>query len=234
MEDSVIFFLIDTEDDWNSWSEHLQEAFAIQTLQEWLGSERFKIKASYTEIERETTLGRRLLEYQGEDQFWKDEGYQRLKNLLETVYQYWCNHRWTYVETTRNGRPRKAEYSQDVKSKAMKYANVPFLVKDGEEEVLYKSIAWSRSVLGEGNVQHWVKLVVIKENIFKHIYSKCGAAYFMNRTKDEVAEELNLPKVFANELCRWMVNTGDWKVVQARRNGCRRRELPCGDIGTIL
>jgi hypothetical protein len=225
MEDGVIFYLIDTEDDWNSWSEHLQETFATQTLQEWVCSSNFKAKASYGEIERETTLGRRLLEYQSEDQFWKDADYRRLKDLLEKVYQYWYSHRWAYVETTRNGRPRKAEYSQEVISKALKYANVPFLVKDGEEEVLYKNVTWSRSILGESNVQQWVKLVVIKENIFKYIYTRCGPEYFMNRTKDEVAEELHLPKVFANELCRWLVSTGNWKVVQARRNGCRRREL---------
>ena len=225
MEDSVIFYLLDSEDDWESWSEHLREEFAIQTLQEWVCSDKFKVKASFTEIESETTLGKRLNQFRSEDQFWKDENYQRLKSLLGEVYEYWESKRWTCVETKKNGRPRTAEYSPAVLSKAAKYANVPFIVEEGEEQVLFRSVKWGRSVLGEASVKKWIWLVVLKENVFKHIYNRCGIEFFSGYTKDEIAEKLSLPKRFVNEMCRWLVDSGNWKIVQAKRNGSRRREL---------
>jgi hypothetical protein len=225
MEDSVIFYLLDVESDWNSWSDNLQESLAVQTLQEWICSDKFKIKASFYEVELETTLGRRLLRHQAEDQYWKDSDYQKVKSLLEGVYEYWYKRQWACVETTKNGRPRKSEYSTQTISKAMKYAHVPFFVNDGDEEVMYKSIAWSKSVLGETNVKCWVGLITVKENVFKHLFNICGVEYFSGCTKVELMEKLKLPKKFVNEMCRWLISSGNWIIVQAKKDGQRRREM---------
>jgi hypothetical protein len=43
--------------------------------------------------------------------------------------------------------------------------------------------------------------------------------------KEEIAETLGLPKKFVNEMCRWLVESGDWKLVRTTRGGVTRREL---------
>jgi hypothetical protein len=225
MEDGVIFYLLDVEDDWNNWSKEQQYALALQTLQEWICSDGFKLKAAFYEIECQTTLGRRLLKCRAEEQYWKDSDYQSVKSLQERVYEYWYLHQWAFVLTTKNGRPRKAEYSRETVSKAMKYAYVPFFANGGEDDVSYKSIAWAKSVLGETNVKSWISLVTVKENVFKHVFSICGVEYFSGCTKDEIAEKLKLPKKFVNEMCRWLISSGNWVVVKTRKNGKQRREI---------
>lgn len=225
MEDSVIFYLLDVEDDWNTWSEQVREKVAVQTLQEWICSENFKEKATYDEISCETTLGRHYLNYQREDQYWKDSGYIRARDLNESIYEYWIEQKWVYEETTRNGRPRSAEYPNSVISKAMRYLNPPFRIEDAHEDSLYKSVAWSRSILGQTSTQVWIRLVVIKDNIFRQIYSKTGVEFFTGRTREEIAEILHLPKPFVNELCRWLQRSGNWEVAYRKVKGVRRREM---------
>jgi hypothetical protein len=225
MEDSVIHRLLETEPDWDKWEGQLQEAFAIQTLQEWICSENFKERATYFEIEKETTLGRRFIKYQTEDQFWKENEYKRLKKLLQSVYSFWKEQDWVYEETTRNGRPRRAEYSREVISKALKYSHLPFYAKGGGEDTMYRSEYWSKSILGELSVQSWVRLVVLKENVFQHLYTNLGAEFFSGCTREEVAEKLHLPKPFVNELCRWLQRGGEWDIKQSKRNGERRRVM---------
>jgi len=225
VEDCLIFYLLDGEDDWDSWSEEEQFALSLQTLQEWICSDGFKTKASFDEVEHTTTLGKRLFECKEEDQFWKDAKYQRIKSLQIEVYKYWYDRKWATEETTRNGRPRRAEYSREVISKAMRYAYVPFHTTGGEDDAYYKSVAWSKSVLGETNVQYWITLVTIKENVFKHVFNVCGVEYFTGCTKDEISEKLKMPKRFINEMCRWLVASGDWVIVSTNRKGKRRREI---------
>lgn len=225
MEDCVIYYLLDIEDDWNSWSETVREEISILSLQQWICSENFKEKATYEEISAETTVGQHYLKFHAEDQYWKDDEYIRARDLLDGVYDYWKQHKWVYEETTRNGRPRKVEYSNAVISKAMRYANPPFRVEDSEEDSLYKSVDWSRSILGQTSTQVWIKLVVIKDNIFKQIYNKTGVEFFTGRTREEIAELLHLPKPFVNEMCRWLQRTGEWEVAYRKVKGTRRREM---------
>lgn len=225
MEDSVIYYLLDAEDGWNEWSEQVHEKIAVQTLQEWLCSENFKEKATYYEISAETTVGRHYLKYLAEDQYWKDSAYTRARDLNEKVYDYWRLHHWVYEETTRNGRPRRVEYSDSVVSKAMRYLNPPFRIEDSTEDSLYKSVSWSRSILGQTSTQTWIRLVVIKDNIFRQIYSKTGVEFFTGKTREEITEVLHLPKPFVNELCRWLQRSGNWEVVYRKEKGVRRREM---------
>jgi hypothetical protein len=225
MENSVVYYLLDCEDDWTTWSEQLQETFAAQTLQEWLCSPNFKDKATYDEISSETTAGKHFLSFRQEDQYWKDPNYVKARELMKNIYDYWKEHKWVYEQTTRNGRPRRAEHSPQTISKALKYANPPFLVQDSEEDVLYRSVKWSRSILGESSTESWIRLVVLPENIFKQIYRKAGVEYFTGKTREEITEMLHLPKPFVNEFCRWLQNSGHWEVKIRRVNGEKRREM---------
>lgn len=225
MEDGVIYYLLDSEDDWHTWTAQLQEALAVQTLQQWICSENFKEKATYEQLDEATFIGQKLMKLREDDQYWKDNTYKRLKAIQLAIYSYWREHRWVYEETTRNGRPRRAEHSREVKSKAMKYVNPPFLIEDSEEDTLYKSVYWSKSILGELSVQTWSRIVIIRENIYKQVYSKLGVEFFTGRTRDEIAEVLHLPKPFVNGLCRWLQQSGNWRIRQVKLNGERRREL---------
>jgi hypothetical protein len=53
----------------------------------------------------------------------------------------------------------------------------------------------------------------------------CGVEYFTGCTKEEIAEKLKMPKRFINEMCRWLVASGDWVIVSTNRKGKRRREI---------
>jgi hypothetical protein len=225
MESSVETYILDAGDEWNEWSEQVRQAFAVQTLQEWICSENFKEKATHLEIARETTLGQRYISYTEEDQYWKDNDYRKVRDLLWKVYDYWKEQEWAYEETTRNGRPRRVEHHPTTVSKAMRYSDLPFIVTDGEEVTLYKSIKWSRSILGQSTTQVWVKLVTIKENVFKQIYGQIGLDYFVGKTREELSESLHLPKPFVNELCRWLERTGNWEVKRRKVKGIERREM---------
>lgn len=225
MENSVETFILDAGDEWNEWSNRIRQAFAVQTLQEWICSENFKEKATHLEIARETTLGQRYIACTEEDQYWKDNDYKKVRDLLWKVYGYWVEQEWAYEETTRNGRPRRADHHPAVVSKAMRYTDLPFIVTDGGEATLYKSVKWSRSILGQSSTQVWVKLVTIKENVFKQIYGQTGLDYFVGKTRDELSESLHLPKPFVNELCRWLERTGSWEVKRRKVKGVVRREM---------
>jgi hypothetical protein len=225
MENSVICYLLDCEDDWGLWSEQLRETLAIQTLQEWLCSPNYKSKATYDEISNETTAGKHFLKFRSEDQYWKDSDYVKARDIVENIYQYWKEHKWVYEQTTRNGRPRRAEYSQETISKALRYAEIPFQAQDSEENVLYKSVAWSSSILGQASTQSWVKLVLMQENVFKQIYRKTGVEYFTGKTREEITEMLHLPKPFVNEFCRWLQDSGQWEILRRKVKGVVRREL---------
>lgn len=225
MDERVTYFLVDTEYNWDTWSEEQRKSLAATTLQEWICSDKFKDTASFSEIEAETTIGRRVLQFRAEDQYWKEAEYKQCRDLLESIYLYWVDSKWAYIEQTRNGRPRRAEYSASTMKKAAKYANPPFMVQDGEENVHYKSVTWARRVLGESSTQTWVKLVVIREALYSEIYRRAGAEYFTGCTKEEIAETLSLPKKFVNALCRWLVEDKGWRMASVRREGKRVRVL---------
>lgn len=225
MEDGVIFFLLDADEDWHCWTEALQTALALQTMQEWICSANFKEKATPEEISRETTIGQKLLSFWEQDQFWKDPNYAKTRTLVDGIFAFWKKHQWAQEETKTNGRPRRAEYSHAQISKALKYTDLPFIVEDSEENTFYKSVSWARSVLGENLPQRWTRLIVIKENLFKQIYTRLGAQFFTGLTKEEISEKLHLPKPFVNEMCRWLQRTGSWEIRQHKKNGERRREL---------
>jgi hypothetical protein len=192
---------------------------------EWVASDNFKVAASHGEVYAETSIGKTFLSLQAEDQFWKDGEYQSVRRVVEGVVEFWIEEKWVSVETTKNGRPRRAEHSPKLVSKALRYTDLPFVVTDGEEEVHYKSVKWSKSILGESSVKTWVRLVVIKDSLFKEIYKQSGAEFWTGHTKEEIAETLGLPKKFVNEMCRWLVESGDWRIVSTRREGKSRREL---------
>lgn len=225
MEGSVTFYLLDVEENWNTYSEQIREAIATFTLQEWICSDYFKAKASHYEIDQHTTVGKLYIENCGEHLYWLNDNYQKLRQLREGIYEYWQQRKWACLEETRNGRPRRVEYSSEVISHAMKYIYNPVEVTGSGYDLSPKTIAWAKSVLNETGPQCWIKLIVIKENIYKYVYSKVGAEYLTGCTKDEIADKLNLPKKFVDEMCRWLVDNGGWKVVQAKRDGARRREM---------
>jgi hypothetical protein len=225
MEDSVNYFLIDSSLDWDLWSENQRKYFAWETIIEWIVSDNFKVAATYGEIYAETALGRMFLSLQAEDQFWKDEKYLAVRTVVEGVVDFWIDNNWVSVETTKNGRPRRAEHSPKRVSKALKYVDLPFVVSDGEEEVHYKSVKWSKRILGETVTETWVRLVVIKDNLFKEVYRQTKTEFWTGHTKEEIAETLGLPKSFVNEMCRWLVESGNWKLVRTTRGGRTRREL---------
>ena len=225
MENSVEVYQVSRSLDWDSWSEHQREHFAFRTMFEWIASDNFKVAATSREIHAETILGRTFLDLQSEDQFWKDKRYLAVRTVVEGVLDFWIDRHWVYEETTRNGRPRRVEHSRSRVSQALKYVDLPFYVTGGEEEVMYRSVEWSKSILGESSVKTWVRLVVIKDSLFKEIYKQSGAEFWTGRTKEEIAGTLGLPKSFANEMCRWLVESGDWKLVRTTRGGVTRREL---------
>ena len=225
MEGSVTFYLLDLEDGWDNLDEHRREQVAVFTLQEWICSDYFKAKASHYEIDLQTTVGKQYLESCGEHLYWLDDRYLKLDKLRQGIYEYWQQRKWACLEKTRNGRPRRAEYSHAAISNSMKHIHASFQIVGGGYDLAPTTLAKMRSILGENNTQCWIKLIVIKENIFKHVYSKTGAEYLTGCTKDEIADKLNLPKKFVDEMCRWLVDNGGWKVVQAKRDGARRREM---------
>jgi hypothetical protein len=225
MEDGIIFFLLDADEDWHRWTEAIQTALALQTLQEWICSDKFKEKATPEEISKETTIGQKLLSFWEQDQFWKDANYVKTRDMLDGIFAFWKKRQWVREETKTNGRPRRAEYSSVQISKALKYIDLPFIVEDSEENTLYKSVSWGRSIAGENLPQKWTRLVTMKENIFNQIYTKLGPDFFTGYTKEELAEKLHLPKTFVNELCRWLQSTGSWEIRQRKKDGERRREL---------
>jgi hypothetical protein len=225
MESSLEFFQIDNEFHWGSWSESQRKHFALRTMFEWVASDNFKVAATYGEVYAETIIGKTFLSLQAEDQFWKDEKYQSVREVVDGIVEFWIDENWVAVETTRKGRPRRAEHSPKIVSKALRYTDLPFVVTDGEEEVHYKSVKWSKSILGETVTQTWVRLVVMKDNLFKEIYKKTGSEFWTGCTKEEIAGTLGLPKTFVNEMCRWLVETGSWKLVRTTRGGKTRREL---------
>lgn len=225
MEDRLNYYLLDTQEAAEIYEAKLVESLAVDMLQDWICSDSFKLKATHREIEQETFFGRIKLKFEENDQFWKNEEYQLTRDLVEKVFEYWHKRKWCYVETKKNGRPRRAEYSQKTLSKAAKYDNPPFLIMDSEEENLYNNAKWGRSVLGTASVQTWVKVVIVKEQIFKEVYQKSGAEHFTGCTKEEIASNLHLPTKFVKEMCRWLESTGRWKTVRCERKGVTRREM---------
>jgi hypothetical protein len=225
MENSLEIYQVDTESDWGSWSDSQRKHFALRTMFEWIASDNFKVAATYGEIYAETSLGRTFLSLQAEDQFWKDEKYLAVRTVVEGVVDFWIDNNWVSEETKKNGRPRRAEHSPRRVSKALKYVNLPFSVTDGEEEVHYKSVKWSKRILGEAVTETWVRLVVIKDSLFKEVYGQTGTEFWTGHTKEEITETLGLPKTFVNEMCRWLVESGKWKLVRTTRGGKTRREL---------
>jgi hypothetical protein len=225
MENCVNYDLINFEDDWSLWNHNQQHALAWMTLSEWLCSEKFKTKAAYSEIAKETTIGQRFLAHTREDQYWKNEEYKTLRSILDGIYDYWKTENWVCEETTKNGRPRRTEYSAKQISSAMRYLDPPFLIEEEEQEVHYKSVNWARSVLGQTTTQSWVKLVMVKPSLFREIYRIATVSEFTGFTREEIAENLNLPKAFVNEMCRWLVNDLGWKVVRRQCDNRVRREL---------
>jgi hypothetical protein len=225
MENCINYDLINFEDDWSLWNHNQQHALAWMTLTEWLCSKNFKAKATYFEIAEETTIGQRFIAHTREDQWWKDKEYKALRSILDGVYSHWKTENWVWEETTKNGRPRRAEYSPKQLSSAMRYINLPFVIEEEEQDVLFKGINRARSICGEATTESWVRLVVVKPSLFREIYRIATVSEFTGFTREEIAENLNLPKAFVNEMCRWLVNDLGWEIVRRRCDNRVRREL---------
>ena len=225
MENRIEIYQVSRSLDWDVWDEQQKKHFAWRTLGEWIASDNFKVAGTYFEIYAETNIGRLLQGLQAEDQFWKVERYRQVRKVLDDVIEFWIEEKWVYVQSTRNGRPRKVEHSRERESKAMKYQDLPFVVLDGEEGVFFKSVKWSEHILGTCVPQTWIRLVVVKENVFKEVLRKTGIQFWTGKTKEEISECLDLPKAFVNEMCRWLVREEGWKVVATNRGGKRRREM---------
>ena len=203
--------------------EHLQERqqseyerlLAWTTLKEWLCSEDFKVRATFKFACQRTTLWQEVNARQAEHwHWWQGERGRELQRLLRRIPEVWQEQGWATFETTWDGRPRRAEYSESTLRKARQ------IYRDGHQfETPDSSYRWAESVLGETVRKHYTYLVVVSASVYREWFEEVGEGAVEGKTREEVAELLGVAKPLANELCRWITSTGNWKVV---KNNCRR------------
>ncbi len=194
---------------------------ALQTLKEWLSSERFRERAQFETAWAETSLAKEIERRRREDwQWWADDDGRRLKELCLDIQRTWVESGWVRLETRTVGRPRVAEHPTEVLNKARRIYNEG--VQGYRADSSYR---WAESILGESVGNRTTKLIVIHESIHRELLEAVGEENIEGLSRLEVATVVGLSKPYTNRFVRWLVSTGKWREVRTRDVESRERVL---------
>lgn len=198
--------------------------FALEALRQWVREGCYK--ATREEIAAGVSWAVPVLDafLEKEDFHFKEPHYVLSRDVFEEVLGIWKREGWVYGEETRRGRPRKAEYSAEVKRKAERYFRYAPIVDDLNDKEA-RTVKWSQSVLGEGIARRKFRYVVNVGETMRALMQEAGLQSVHGMTREEIAERLEVPKKFVSRACREMAESGECRIVRTNRNGVRRREV---------
>lgn len=198
-------------------------ALALVALREWLAHPDWKPDEKLSKVWDSTSLGQEVRRREADHwQWWKgDARGAQLRHLHRAIPERWEQEGWVEIKQHRQGRPRRAEHPASRVSRALS----AYRDGHGEGRVTEKTYRWAESILGERNTYNEARVVTPTTKLLEELAEAAGDENLDGRTRQQLAEELNLTAALANHLTRWLQETGEWEEKQERADGKRQRVL---------
>lgn len=194
---------------------------ALSALLEWISSPLYKHKATWLQVAGGISWCSFLPAFfEDTDNFDRhDPNYKLARSKFDAAKEIWLQANWVTTCTTAKGRPRKAEYSEKQISRAHSILHGQSGFYEGGSS---GSRYWAQCVLNEHSTRRTL-YVVNYDTLIPHLIDIHGESAVTNKTREEIANILNISKPAANRIVKELTASGGWTVTKALYG--KRREL---------
>jgi hypothetical protein len=194
---------------------------ALSALLEWISSPLYKQRATWLQIAGGISWCSFLPElFEDMDNFNRhDPDYKLARSKFDAAKEVWLQANWVDSCATTKGRPRKAEYSEKQISRAHSILHGQSGFYEGGSS---GSRYWAQCILNEHSTRRTL-YVINYANLASHLIDTYGESTLVNRTREEIANILNISKPAANRIVKELTASGGWTVTKALYG--KRREL---------